>query len=51
MADDKELNKWCSLKKALKIKKDHEELNDIKTYQEKRKNEKLLKKVLPSLFK
>lgn len=50
MADDKELNKWCSLKKALQYKPEHAELNDVQMYKQKAKNEALKKKILRSLF-
>ncbi|OAD52573.1 Protein KRI1 like protein [Eufriesea mexicana] len=51
MADDKELNKWCSLKKALQYKSEHVELNDVQMYKQKAKNEILKRKVLASLYK
>ncbi|XP_076656036.1 protein KRI1 homolog [Halictus rubicundus] len=51
MADDKELNKWCSLKKALQYKPDHAELNDVRMYQQKASNEALKRKILTSLYK
>ena len=51
MADDKELNKWCSLKKALQYKPEHAELNDIKMYKQKAKNETLKRKIFTSLYK
>lgn len=49
-ADDKELNKWCSLKKALQYKPEHAELNDVQMYKQKARNEALKKKVLRSLY-
>ncbi|XP_076287714.1 protein KRI1 homolog [Lasioglossum baleicum] len=51
MADDKELNKWCSLKKALQYKPDHAELNDVRMYQQKASNEGLKRKILTSLYR
>lgn len=51
MADDKELNKWCSLKKALQYKPDHAELNDVRMYQQKASNEALKRKILTSLYR
>ncbi|XP_043507172.1 protein KRI1 homolog [Frieseomelitta varia] len=51
MADDKELNKWCSLKKALQYKPEYAELNDIKMYKQKAKNETLKRKIFTSLYK
>ncbi|XP_076238119.1 protein KRI1 homolog [Calliopsis andreniformis] len=50
MADDKELNKWCSLKKALQYKPEHAELNDVRMYKQKARNEALKKNVLRSLY-
>lgn len=51
MADDKELNKWCSLKKALEYKPDDRELIDVRKYKQKASNENLKKKVLRSLYR
>lgn len=50
MADDRELNKWCSLKKALKHKPEHVEKNEVQIYKEKAKNEALKQKILKSLY-
>lgn len=50
MADDKELNKWCSLKKALQYKTEHAEINDVRMFKQKAQNETLKKKVLRSLY-
>ncbi|XP_076682205.1 protein KRI1 homolog isoform X2 [Andrena cerasifolii] len=50
MADDKELNKWCSLKKALQYKPEHAELNDVQMFKQKAKNEALKQKILGSLY-
>lgn len=50
MADDKELNKWCSLKKALQYRPEHLELNDVRSYQQKARNENLKKKVFKSIY-
>lgn len=49
-ADDKELNKWCSLKKALQHKPKHVEQNEVKTYRQKAKNEALKRRILRSLY-
>ncbi|KAI4489497.1 hypothetical protein M0802_011032 [Mischocyttarus mexicanus] len=49
-ADDKELNRWCSLKKALQYKPEHIERNQVKEYQQKSQNETLKRKVLRSLY-
>ena len=51
MADDKELNKWCSLKKALQYKPEHAELNDVQMFKQKAKNEALKQKILGSLYR
>lgn len=51
MADEKELNKWCSLKKALEYKPEYKELNDVKTYKQKAANENLKRKILKSLYR
>lgn len=49
-ADDKELNKWCSLKKALQYKPEHVEQTHVKEYQRKAQNETLKRKILKSLY-
>lgn len=49
-ADDKELNKWCSLKKALQYKPEHVEMTHVKEYQRKAQNEALKRKILKSLY-
>ncbi|KAF7998317.1 hypothetical protein HCN44_009715 [Aphidius gifuensis] len=51
MADEKELNKWCSLKNALKHKTPEEEKYEIKKYKQKAQNEEYKKKIIPSLYK
>lgn len=50
MADDRELNKWCSLKKALQYKPEHIEKSHVKEYQQKANNEALKRKILKSLY-
>ncbi|XP_046617200.1 protein KRI1 homolog [Neodiprion virginianus] len=50
MADDKELNKWCSLKKALQYRPEYLELNDVTSYQQKARNEALKKKIFKSIY-
>lgn len=50
LADDKELNKWCSLKKALEFKSEETEKNEIFKFQQKAKNEALKKKILKSVY-
>ncbi|EFA06706.1 protein KRI1 homolog [Tribolium castaneum] len=49
-ASDRELNKWCSLKKAIQIRPDHVEKYDQIAFEKKGKNLELKKKILPSLF-
>lgn len=49
-ADDRELNKWCSLKKALEHKPENVELKEVQIYKQKAKNEEYKKKVLKSLY-
>lgn len=51
MADDRELNKWCSLKRALQYKPEHVELNEVRIYKQKAANDALKRKILPSLYK
>ncbi|XP_034945518.1 protein KRI1 homolog [Chelonus insularis] len=51
LADDKELNKWCSLKKALEHKPENVEFREIQIYKQKAKNEAYKKKILSSLYK
>lgn len=51
MADDKELNRWCSLKKAVQYKPEHVELNEVEMYKQKAKNEALKRRTLTSLYK
>ncbi|XP_066586884.1 protein KRI1 homolog isoform X2 [Prorops nasuta] len=50
MADDKELNKWCSLKKALEYKTQGEEMREFKTYKARANDEGLKRKILKSLY-
>uniref|UniRef100_U5ET90 Protein KRI1 homolog n=1 Tax=Corethrella appendiculata TaxID=1370023 RepID=U5ET90_9DIPT len=49
-ASTKELNAWASVKKAVQIRPKHVELNDVKRYQMRAKNENLKRKILPSLY-
>nr|CAG4643200.1 EOG090X05XL [Ilyocryptus agilis] len=49
-AREKELNHWCSVKKMSQYRNEQEELYDLKTFNGKRQNLALKKKVLPSLF-
>lgn len=50
MADDRELNKWCSLRKALRYKSEHVEENDVRMYKQKAANETNKRKILKSLY-
>lgn len=50
MADDKELNKWCSLKRALQYKPEHVEMQEIQSYKQKATNEMFKQKILKSLY-
>jgi protein KRI1 len=49
-ADDKELNKWCSIKKMSQYRNDDEEKYDIKSYANKAKDLELKKKILKSFY-
>ncbi|XP_008544758.1 protein KRI1 homolog [Microplitis demolitor] len=51
LADDKELNKWCSLKKALEHKSEDAEYREVQTYKQKSKDERFKRKILSSLYK
>ncbi|CAG9764401.1 unnamed protein product [Ceutorhynchus assimilis] len=50
MAKDKELNRWCSIKKAIQRRPDNIEKYDQIAYAKKANNVGLKKKLLPSLF-
>lgn len=50
LAKDRELNKWCSLKKAVQHRPEHVEKYDQVAYEKKAKNEALKKRILPSLY-
>jgi protein KRI1 len=49
-ADDKELNKWCSIKKMSQYRNDDEEKYDIKSYSNKANDLELKKKILKSFY-
>ncbi|CAH1113712.1 unnamed protein product [Psylliodes chrysocephalus] len=50
LANERELNKWCSLKKAVQIRSDDVERYEQLAYKKKGQNINLKKKILPSLF-
>ncbi|CAH1164664.1 unnamed protein product, partial [Phaedon cochleariae] len=50
LANERELNKWCSLKKAVQIRPDHVEKFEQVAYKKKGQNVNLKRKILPSLF-
>ncbi|XP_030766822.1 protein KRI1 homolog isoform X1 [Sitophilus oryzae] len=50
LAKDRELNKWCSLKKAIQHRPAHVEKYDQIAYSKKSNNISLKKKILPSLY-
>lgn len=50
MADDKELNKWCSLQQALRYKPEHIEVQEVRSYKQKASNKMLKRKILKSLY-
>ncbi|KAI5636486.1 KRI1-like family domain-containing protein [Phthorimaea operculella] len=51
LADDKELTQWVPLKKIVKHRPKDVEKSEINTYRQKAADERLKKKILPSLFK
>ncbi|XP_076267735.1 protein KRI1 homolog [Rhynchophorus ferrugineus] len=50
LAKERELNRWCSLKKMVQHRPDHVEKYDQIAYSKKAKNLHLKRKILPSLF-
>lgn len=50
LAEDRELNRWCSLKKAVQKRPEHQEKYDQIAYERKGRNLELKKKIFPSLF-
>lgn len=49
-ADDKELNRWCSVKKACQYRNDDEELYDVQAYKNKAQHPNVKQKFLPSIY-
>ncbi|UJR32030.1 hypothetical protein I4U23_019498 [Adineta vaga] len=49
-ADDRELNAWCSIKKASQYRSKDDEIRDRHVYRSKAKNIETKKKVLPSIY-
>lgn len=49
-ADDRELNRWCSVKKTCQYRNDDEEIYDVQAYKKKSQNILTMKKVFSSLF-
>ncbi|XP_022185529.2 protein KRI1 homolog [Nilaparvata lugens] len=50
-ADDKELEKWCSIQRIAQVRPEEKELYDVEAYKRKAMNEELKRKILPSLYK
>ncbi|KAJ9586169.1 hypothetical protein L9F63_020191, partial [Diploptera punctata] len=49
-ADDKELNKWCSLKRTVQHRPEQIEKYDVHAYERKAKNEQLKRNILQSVY-
>jgi len=50
-ADEKELERWCSIKRIHQLRPDFKEKGDLKVFNKKGTDEALKRKILPSLFK
>lgn len=50
VAKDRELNKWCSLKKAVQYRSEDVEKYDVIAYKKKANNDQLKRRLLPSLY-
>ena len=49
-AEEKDLNRWCSLKKTCMFRSDHEEKCDLQNYQIKAQNMKRKQEILSSVY-
>ncbi|KAH7971508.1 hypothetical protein HPB49_025276 [Dermacentor silvarum] len=49
-AKDKELNRWCSVKKTCQHRTENEEMQDLHTFQRRATNDALKRKIFPSLY-